>query len=427
MPTRRLAFVLFLAVVGATSLASRAASAAPGDSAAQRSADHAMNDLFMATKFDDAKHALEEAILKCAEDCSAQVRARLYRDIGVVYITGFHDTAHGRKAFKKARALNPKIQLDPVITTPEIQTAFDAGGADAPVAESETPGAPVVLDESDEGEKKKKKHKKHAAEDASEERVIVTCSKDSDCEGGQVCKMGECGVKPPEPTVPVVWLSLGFIQDVLFVAGSDVCTQKSQIDSGFTCLRASGSQYHGTPLPKKGGDASFTPAFASTRVSLATYIPLGGPLSAGLRMAYAFAGQGPQADGGKKYIFYQAEALGAYWLTGRAFSTKQIGAFLQLSGGIAEIDGSTKVTVNETPTVFQSPGGVVPPSSQLDNPPTQTLDAWKKTGSGFVSAGIGTFLPFGAASGLLADLRFSVMLPTSGLAMSLGVSGVLGL
>ena len=108
-------------------------------------------------------------------------------------------------------------------------------------------------------------------------------------------------------------------------------------------------------------------------------------------------------------------------------STKSVGAFLQLSGGVAQIYGSAKVTVNETPTVFQVPGGVVPPASQLDNPPTQTLDAYKKTGSGFASAGIGTFLPFGSASGLLADLRFSVLFPTTGFAMSLGVSGVLGL
>ena len=257
--------------------------------------------------------------------------------------------------------------------------------------------------------------------------MVVTCSRDSECEGGQMCKMRECVVRPPEPRTPVVWLSLGLIQDVLFVSGSEVCTRKSQIDSGYVCLRASGSQYHGTPLPGRGGDASFSPSFATTRVSLASYIPLFGPVSGGLRMAYAFAGQGPQADGGKSFVFYQAEAIGAYWLTGDAFSTKNLGAFLQLSGGVAEIDGSTKVTVNETPTIFQTPGGVVPPSSQLDNPPTQTLDAYKKTGSGFASAGVGTFLPFGLASGLLADLRFSVLFPTTGIAMSLGVSGVLGL
>ena len=132
----------------------------------------------------------------------------------MVYITGFHDTQHGRKAFKKARTLAPDIQLDPIITTPEIKSAFDASapGADAsaPGADAGEPGAdaassgevpeiPVVLDDADEA-KKKKKHKKHHVEDASDERVVVTCSRDSDCEGGQVCKLGECVVRPPPPT-----------------------------------------------------------------------------------------------------------------------------------------------------------------------------------------------------------------------------------
>lgn len=417
-------FVPGFAVVGIVVSVAHIAVAASGDSAAQRAADHAMNDLFMATKFDEAKAALEESIKGCESGCSEKTRARLYRDLGVVYITGFHDAKHGTKAFKKARALNPKVQLDPVITTPEIQSAFDASAMDAEPTPSSSAETPVVLEE--EGGKKKKRKKKHVEED-KDEKVIVTCSRDSECEGGQVCKMGECVARPPEPRTPVVWLSLGLIQDVLFMSGSDVCTKKSQIDSGYTCLRATGSQYHGTPLPNRGGSVSFTPALATTRVSLSSYFPLFGPISGGIRMAYAFLGQGPQADGGKKFVFYQAEAIGAYWLTGDAFSTKKIGAFLQLSGGVAEIDGSAKVTVNETPTIFQMPGGVVPPASQLDNPPTQTLDAYKKTGSGFASAGIGTFLPFGSASGLLADLRFSALFPTTGFAMSLGVSGALGL
>jgi hypothetical protein len=419
-------FVPGSVTVGIIVSMARIAGAAHGDSAAQRAADHAMNDLFMATKFDEAKAALEESIKGCESGCSEKTRARLYRDLGVVYITGFHDSKHGTKAFKKARSLNPDIQLDPVITTPEIQSAFDASAPGAAAAASDTAaGTPIVLEE--EGGKKKKKHEKKHVEEEKEERVIVTCSRDAECEGAQMCKMGECVARPPEPLTPVVWLSLGLIQDVLFMSGSDVCTKKSQIDSGYTCLRATGSQYHGTPLPNRGGSISFTPALATTRVSLSSYFPLFGPISGGLRMAYAFLGQGPQADGGKKFVFYQAEAIGAYWLTGDAFSTKNIGAFLQLSGGVSEIDGSAKVTVNETPTIFQMPGGVVPPASQLDNPPTQTLDAYKKTGSGFASAGIGTFLPFGSASGLLADLRFSVLFPTTGFAASLGVSGVLGL
>lgn len=417
MPTHRFARLVFsLAIVAGVAWCAVPASAASGDAAAQHSADHAMNDLFLAAKFEDAKRVLETAIQECESGCSAKVRARLYRDLGVVSITGLHDSKRGRSAFKKARSLDPGIELDPVVTTPEIQSAFDAAGGEA---SAETTAPPVVLDEStDEGKKKKKKH--HHVEPAEEEKVIVTCSRDSECDQNQFCKDGECIVRPPPPVEPVVWLNLGLIEDMAFISGTDVCSKSSQVNSGFTCLRATGSQYHGTPLPGQGGKISFSPAIASTRVTLASYLRVSGPISAGLRMGYVFLGQGPQADGGKKFVFYQAEAIGAYWFTGPAFSTKNVGGFLQLSGGIAEIDASKKVKVVETP-------GVIPPPSQLDNPPSQTLDAYKKSGSGFISAGAGTFLPFGAASGLLADLRFSVFLPTSGFALSLGVSGALGL
>src|SRR5262245_22776484 len=186
--SRRRFFPRFVAFAAVVSMG-RIAGAAPGDSAAQRAADHAMNELFMATKFDEAKAALEESIKSCESGCSDKTRARLYRDLGVVYITGFHDTKHGGKAFKKARTLNPDIRLDPVITTPEIQSVFDASEPGAAAAPAEpAPEAPIVLEE--EGGKKKKKHKKHKAE-TEDEKVIVTCSRNSDCEGGQMCKMGE--------------------------------------------------------------------------------------------------------------------------------------------------------------------------------------------------------------------------------------------
>jgi hypothetical protein len=207
---------------------------------------------------------------------------------------------------------------------------------------------------------------------------------------------------------------------MLFISGTDVCTQKSQVESGFTCLRASGSQYHGTPVPGQGGKISFTPSLASTRITLASYVPFG-PFSAGLRMGYVLVGQGPQADGGKSFVFYQAEAIGAYWFSGQAFSTKHLGTFLQVSGGVAEMDASAQVTVTENPNVIH------PAGQFFDNPPKQTLDAYQKSGSGFAGAGAGLFLPFGSAAGLLADLRFSLLFPTSGFALSLGLSGVLGL
>jgi len=230
---------------------------------------------------------------------------------------------------------------------------------------------------------------------------------------------------PPEPRSGdekeprAAWLQLGLVQDFTVVSGTEVCSPESQIEGRFTCIRESGSQYHGTPLPGEAGKASSF-AVGPTRVTLAAAFPLGGSFSAGLRVGYAFLGHGPTPDGGKKYLPLLAEAQGHYWFTGKAFSTDAIGAFVMLSGGIAQVDGKATVTVRENTAI-------PPPVNQLDNPPVQRLDAWHKSGSGFASAGIGAFLPVSDRFGVLADLRASVLFPTPGFALGVGVSAALGL
>jgi len=113
------------------------------------------------------------------------------------------------------------------------------------------------------------------------------------------------------------------------------------------------------------------------------------------------------------------ELQGHYWLSGDAFATDRVGAFLEVAGGIAQVDAKTSVTVQENTAV-------PPPASQLDNPKTQTLDAYHKAGAGFAGGGAGVFIPFGGGSGVVADLRASALFPSSGFALSLGLSAALG-
>ncbi|HEX4478962.1 MAG TPA: hypothetical protein VH142_27955 [Polyangiaceae bacterium] len=225
--------------------------------------------------------------------------------------------------------------------------------------------------------------------------------------------------EPSRATAPVVWLTVGLSQDIAFLSGSDVCSEQSQLSS-FTCLRASGSQYHGTPVAGAGDSVGFAPALGGTRVTLALDAPLSKKLSAGLRLGYAFAGRGPNPDGGRAYLPIQAEAQAAYWLSSEAFATSAPGVFIEASAGLEEVDGKRTTTVQEN-------GQVPPPANQIDNPPTQTLDVYRKAGDGFVGAGVGAFVPFGRAFGLLGDLRLGVFFPTSGVALSLNISAALGL
>jgi len=99
------------------------AGAAPKDARAERLADAAMND-FEAERFEKAVKGLEQALKLCKWGCSEAVRARLHRDLGVVYITGLGDRKRGREQFSKALALEPRIKLDPALITPAVAGAF---------------------------------------------------------------------------------------------------------------------------------------------------------------------------------------------------------------------------------------------------------------------------------------------------------------
>jgi hypothetical protein len=301
---------------------------------------------------------------------------------------------------------------------------------DADEAPSKHPRKAEADEDEDEGDEDEKPAPAARDEEQQEEPKAAPvhggCKSDLECDGKAVCKAGRC-VDPAAEAAeeangavgPAVWLSLGLVGDAMFISGTDVCTEKSQVSGGFTCTRASGSQYHGTPLPGAGGKVSGI-SFGPLRVTLAASARLARKISAGVRLGYAVLGQGPRPDGGHDFLAFSAEVQGAYWFSQQAFSTKNIGTFIELSGGLAEIDGHSKVTVREDTSAPK-------PVSQLDNPSQQSLDAYQKAGAGFAGAGVGMFLPFGQRAGLLADLRVLQLFPTSGTALSLGVSGAFGL
>jgi hypothetical protein len=403
----RLRQVLVLGIAWA-SLGGIAAAKGPK---AERAADRAMNELFSSAKFEEAKDAIESAIAECA-GCSKQTMALLHADLGIIFVTGFQDTKKGTAEMKKARALDPNVSLDPAFITPEVQAAFGAAGrGTAGPMEKE-----VVLE--DEPEEHTKKRKPPPAEEAQR----TECDFDDDCHGGKTCKAGACVTRPPRPTPPrerSVWLSLGLIQDAGFVSGSNLCTKNSQVNSGNTCLRASGSQYHGTPLPGSGGKLGLAPSLATTRLTLASYFALSSSVSGGLRVGYAFAGTAPAPDGGKKFFPLQAEIQAAYWLSQKALSTKHVGTFLEASGGIAQMVGHGSAEVHENTAAPR-------PISQLDNPPVQKLDVYQSSGQGFAGGGAGIFVPLGAGSALMVDLRLSAFFPVAGFALGLGAGVAFG-
>lgn len=121
------------------------------DDAALELAKKAIQTDYLATKFEDAEKKLQEAITLCGEkECSAKVKAQLHRDLAVVYIGGMNRVDEGKKAFAAALKLDPAVQLDAELTSPEMQAAFDEvkKGAVAP-APGPGPSEPAASSEGD--------------------------------------------------------------------------------------------------------------------------------------------------------------------------------------------------------------------------------------------------------------------------------------
>ncbi len=213
--------------------------------------------------------------------------------------------------------------------------------------------------------------------------------------------------------------SVSVAQDFLWAAGgTDVCTQKSQVNLGWSCFRKQGTQYHGTPV--EGYRDTVSPGFslATTRLLLGLdAMPLD-QLALGARVGFAFGGS-PRTDGGHSFENLHLEARISYWL-GQAYPEHGIAPFAFVGGGAAEVDARYPVDVRENRSV-------PPPPEQLDNPDYQTLDAYKKLGLGFASFGLGGYYGLGPAGGILLAGKGMMMFPDSGFVAELELGYAVGL
>ncbi|WP_394847559.1 hypothetical protein LZC95_08845 [Pendulispora brunnea] len=86
----------------------------------------AIEDDYLSTEFAKAEERLNKAVTLCGSDkCSAQLRAQLRRDLGVVEIGGQIDREKGISNFVEALRIDPNVVLDPDLRTKELDQAFD--------------------------------------------------------------------------------------------------------------------------------------------------------------------------------------------------------------------------------------------------------------------------------------------------------------
>ncbi len=104
----------------------------------------AMED-YDSLEFDSARQTLLSAIAKLrdAGQDDTPTAAKIYTNLGIVYIAGFKDKNRGLQQFVNALKIDGTIVLDPERATPELQEAFEAAQKQVPARK---PAKPPVAD-----------------------------------------------------------------------------------------------------------------------------------------------------------------------------------------------------------------------------------------------------------------------------------------
>jgi hypothetical protein len=228
------------------------------------------------------------------------------------------------------------------------------------------------------------------------------CSSDDECAEGQACQGGACDVASGESQAGALpkanWLTLGFQADVLFAPSVvDTCAG----GTGYTCFDAHGTYYGGQPLAGADDAVSGGPAMATMRILVGYDRVLGERVMLGGRLGYAFNG-GPQRPTASSFLPVHAEARGSYWFGHEPLRHSGFRFFALLAVGVAEVDAGVQVDVYASAQAYQMGQ-------------SQNYVAWKKTGLGFASEGLGAMYALTSSTGIVLEVKALEMFPTVGL------------
>lgn len=353
----------------APSLAVRVARAEPYDAQAKELAAAAMTRDYPVEKYTQGRKKLEKAVAGCKKKrCSSEVQATLHRDLAVVWMA-LKKSKQSREALTLAVETDPNVQLDPELTTPELEKLFREVGGRTPKKEEPEPEPEVELEEA-------------PAEEAPP-------------------------AEPPD-TAARNWFSLGVQQDLLLhQATSPVC-----YGPNYTCFATDGSEYSGPIYGGAGNQLAGGLMLATTRVLLGFERVVGDNFLLGVRLGFAFRGA-PTNKAGQTFMPWHLELRGGYVFGSAPFESGGLRPYLVVGGGLAEVASNVGVQYFEDQAGYEAGHA-------------GTLDAWRRTGQGFVAPTLGAQYAFGS-SALSLEARLLVMLGTSGLAPALGLGYSYGL
>jgi hypothetical protein len=264
------------------------------------------------------------------------------------------------------------------------------------------------------------------------------CDIDDDCPGGARCEQGACSMHEVRPAPPSKRHSMfGFhvAMDLGPVAGNDVCSTQ---DTEFDCVNAQTGREYPAALPDdiaiepgEPGDpypGSSVGGFArgSLRVLLSYDHSVFSRLWLGGRLGVAFNGAPSGVDGPASFPLH-VELRASYWLFGDDLSRVQ--PFFFVGGGLAEVDLRKDLVVRDCSTqptrqrfedCVNAQGDFKDASADL---PEVDVTATRRLGAGFVTGGVGAFIPVFKSMGLLPAVGGLLTFPEVGFVLqpSLGL------
>ncbi|UQA59702.1 hypothetical protein [Polyangium aurulentum] len=208
----------------------------------------------------------------------------------------------------------------------------------------------------------------------SERVVEIACKTDADCEGGATCSWrGFCERADRRKN----WLSISAQQELGFMSMTGACSIQMQENEGYSCHRADGAQYTGTPVHT---NEPLGVGLGPTRLVLGFDRLLFYDTTLGVRVGWAFFGEGPTPREGTAFVPLLVSARATHWFGDDLFKRSGLRPFVFVTGGYAMTDIKAQGHVREDPTAVPY---------QEDNDLEQTTTVWKRAGDGFAGAGAG--------------------------------------
>jgi hypothetical protein len=366
------------------------AAAADNDAAALALRKDAIYDDYLSTRFADAETKLLKALSMCdgPADCEVTTRARLHCDLGVIEFA-LDNPKEGRQHFASAVHKDPKVTIEHDLSTPELQKELAAVKAAA--------GAAPPASGSDDSEP-----------EAAPSNEQVDCPP-----GFPGCKEAPVKDEPAAEAEPVDapykrnWFSLAFQVDALLLpSASNACAG----GTGYTCFGQ--GYYAGRPLAGADDVVNGGARLATMRVLLGYDRALVPNFTVGGSLGYAFNG-GPQRPGGSAFEPVHAEVRASYWFGHDPLARAGLRVFVTGSLGMAQVDGSIPVDIFASTAAYQAGQ-------------SQDYAAWKKTGLGFASLGVGVMYAVTPGSGVVVELKGQEMFPTTGTVAALQLGYAIG-